>query len=51
MNPGEIRTFAQAILKYFRKLIHEACPDTSEFMKWSFPHFDYKGTVCSIPCF
>lgn len=43
--------FAKPILVYIRKLVHKACPDVVETMKWSFPHFDYKGTVCSMASF
>ncbi len=35
--------FAKPILKHWRQLIHKYCPDTDEAVKWSFPHFDYKG--------
>ena len=43
--------FAQPILKHLRKLIHEACPDVEETIKWSFTSFDYKGPFCSIAAF
>lgn len=44
--------FAKPILKHFRELVHKACPDVEETMKWSFPHFDYKGGVmCSMAAF
>jgi len=43
--------FAKPILTHIRKLVHKACPDIQETMKWSFPHFDYKGTVCSMASF
>ena len=43
--------FAKPILKHLRELVHEACPDTVETMKWSFPHFDYKGVMCSMASF
>jgi uncharacterized protein YdeI (YjbR/CyaY-like superfamily) len=43
--------FAKPILIYIRKLVHKACPDIQETMKWSFPHFDFKGTVCSMAAF
>jgi hypothetical protein len=43
--------FARPILKHIRSLVHEACPDVTETMKWSFPHFDHKGTVCSMASF
>lgn len=43
--------FAQPILRHLRKLVHESCPDVKETMKWSFPHFDYKGMMCSMAAF
>ena len=45
------RDFAKPILKHIRKLVHEACPETIETMKWSLPHFDYKGMLCSMAAF
>jgi uncharacterized protein YdeI (YjbR/CyaY-like superfamily) len=35
--------FAKPILNHWRQLIHKYCPDTDESVKWSFPHYDYKG--------
>ncbi len=44
--------FAKPILTHIRKLVHKACPDAEEKMKWSFPHFDYKGEMmCSMAAF
>jgi hypothetical protein len=43
--------FAQPILKHLRAVVHDACPDVVETMKWSFPHFDYKGIFCSMAAF
>lgn len=43
--------FAQPILRHLRKVVHAACPDVEETMKWSFPHFDYKGMMCSMASF
>ena len=43
--------FARPILKHLRTLVHKACPDVEETMKWSFPHFDYKGMMCSMASF
>jgi hypothetical protein len=34
-----------------RDLVHKACPEVEETMKWSFPHFDYKGMMCSMAAF
>ena len=43
--------FAQPILKHLRKLVHEGCPDVVETVKWSMPHFDYKGVLCGMAAF
>ena len=43
--------FARPILAHLREVVHVACPDIKETMKWSFPHFDYKGMLCSMAGF
>jgi uncharacterized protein YdeI (YjbR/CyaY-like superfamily) len=43
--------FAQPILEHLRAVVHAACPDVEETMKWSFPHFMYKGMMCSMASF
>jgi len=43
--------FAQPILRHLRDVVHTACPDVEETMKWSFPHFDYHGIMCSMASF
>ncbi len=44
--------FAQPILNHLRALVHAACPDVEETIKWSFPHFDYKGEMmCHMAAF
>ena len=43
--------FAKPILTHLRELVHQACPDVVETKKWSFPHFDYKGMMCSMAAF
>ena len=43
--------FAKPILNRLRKLVHTGCPDVEETMKWSFPHFMYKGMLCSMAAF
>ena len=40
--------FAQPILKHLRKIVHAGCPEVEETMKWSMPHFDYKGMMCGM---
>lgn len=44
--------FAWPILEHLRELVHKACPDVEESIKWSFPHFNYKGEMmCSMASF
>ena len=44
--------FAKPILLHLRKVVHVACPDVEETMKWSFPHFDYRGEMmCAMAAF
>lgn len=43
--------FAKPILNHLRTLVHDACPEVVETKKWSFPHFDYKGMMCSMAAF
>src|SRR6476659_9170371 len=48
---GAAAEFAKPILVHIRKLVHRALPEVTETMKWSFPHFDYKGMMCSMASF
>ena len=43
--------FARPILVRIRSLAQQACPDVVETIKWSFPHFDHKGMLCSMASF
>ena len=44
--------FARPILEHIRTIVHKACPEVEETMKWSFPHFDYKGEMmCAMASF
>src|SRR5436190_15855030 len=43
--------FAQPILAHIRKVVHAAVPGVEETMKWSSPHFDYKGIFCGMSAF
>jgi uncharacterized protein YdeI (YjbR/CyaY-like superfamily) len=43
--------FAQPILTHLREVVHAACPQVEETMKWSTPHFDYKGIMCAMAAF
>jgi uncharacterized protein YdeI (YjbR/CyaY-like superfamily) len=37
--------FARPILTHLRAVLHEACPDCEETLKWSSPSFIYKGKI------
>jgi uncharacterized protein YdeI (YjbR/CyaY-like superfamily) len=43
--------FAKPILTHLRKIVHAGCPDVEETLKWSRPHFDYKGVMCGMAAF
>jgi len=43
--------FTKPILSHLRELVHKACPAVEETIKWGFPHFNYKGLMCSMASF
>jgi uncharacterized protein YdeI (YjbR/CyaY-like superfamily) len=43
--------FARPILAHLREVVHAACPEVEETMKWSRPHFLYKGLLCQMSAF
>jgi len=43
--------FAQPILERIRKAFHKANPDITEVLKWSVPHFEYKGVLAGMAAF
>jgi hypothetical protein len=43
--------FARPILTHLRQVVHAACPEVQETMKWSMPHFDYKGIMAGMAAF
>ncbi|MDP2955503.1 MAG: YdeI/OmpD-associated family protein [Longimicrobiales bacterium] len=43
--------FAQPVLRHLREVVYAGCPEARETMKWSFPHFEYKGILCSMASF
>lgn len=44
--------FAKPILEHIRKLVHKACPDATETIKWSMPFFEYNGSIiCNMAAF
>jgi uncharacterized protein YdeI (YjbR/CyaY-like superfamily) len=43
--------FARPLLAHIRKVVHAAVPEVEETMKWSTPHFGYKGMFCGVAAF
>jgi uncharacterized protein YdeI (YjbR/CyaY-like superfamily) len=43
--------FAQPILTHLRKVVHTACPDVEETLKWRHPSFMYKGMLGGFAAF
>lgn len=45
-------SFARPILEHLRALVHEACPEVEESLKWSMPFFSYKDApMCMMAAF
>lgn len=43
--------FAIPVLTHIRKIVHQACPEVEEKIKWGFPCFEYKGILCHMAAF
>ncbi|KFN42826.1 YdeI/OmpD-associated family protein [Arenimonas oryziterrae] len=44
--------FARPILRHLREVVHAACPETEEAIKWGMPHFLYQGgLLCGFAAF
>jgi hypothetical protein len=44
--------FARPIIEYLRELVHAACPEVEEGLKWSMPFFSYRGSpMCMMSAF
>jgi uncharacterized protein YdeI (YjbR/CyaY-like superfamily) len=43
--------FAKPILTHLREVVHSACPDCEETLKWSMPTFTYHGMLCGFAAF
>lgn len=42
---------SQPILTHLRDIIHAACPDVEETIKWGAPHFEYRGMLGGMAAF
>lgn len=43
--------FARPILMHLRALVHRACPDVGETLKWGMPFFVHRGNLCHMAAF
>ena len=43
--------FARPILTHLREVVHGACPEVEETVKWGMPHFQYRGMLCAMASF
>ena len=43
--------FAKPILNRIRRLVHAACPDVTETIKWNSPFYEHKGILLATPAF
>jgi hypothetical protein len=43
--------FAKPILRRIRHLVHAACPDVTETIKWNTPFFEHNGILVGTPAF
>ena len=43
--------FARPVLTYLRAVVHEACPEAVETLKWGMPTFMHHGILCGFAAF
>jgi uncharacterized protein YdeI (YjbR/CyaY-like superfamily) len=49
---GKSADFAKPILSHLRQLVHRACPEATETIKWGMPFFEYNGSIlCNMAAF
>jgi uncharacterized protein YdeI (YjbR/CyaY-like superfamily) len=49
---GKSADFAKPILTHLRQIVHKACPDATETVKWGMPFFEYAGAIlCNMAAF
>src|SRR6202522_1113017 len=42
---AKAQPFARPIMEHLRELVHQACPEIEETIKWSRPFFEYRGVI------
>jgi Bacteriocin-protection, YdeI or OmpD-Associated/Domain of unknown function (DU1801) len=49
---ARVQPFARPIMEHLRQLVHKACPEVEETIKWSRPFFLYRGVIlCNMSAF
>jgi uncharacterized protein YdeI (YjbR/CyaY-like superfamily) len=48
---GKAAPFARPILAHIREVVHDACPEVEETLKWNSPAFMYHGILCMMSAF
>ncbi len=48
---AEAAPFARPILAHLRRVVHRACPEVEETIKWGMPSFEYRGILCGMAAF
>src|SRR5215510_5702410 len=48
---SKAQPFARPVMKKLRILVHKACPDVEENIKWGMPSFEYKGPMFGFASF
>jgi hypothetical protein len=48
---GKSPEYARPILMHLRDVVHAACPQVTEDIKWGAPHFLHHGMLCSMAAF
>ena len=49
---AKVQPFARPIMEHLRDLVHQACPEIEETIKWSRPFFEYRGVIlCNMSAF
>lgn len=48
---AKAQPFSQPIMSKLRDIVHKACPDVTETIKWGMPSFEYKGPMFGFAAF
>ena len=48
---AKAQPFARPILEHVRAIVHAACPDVRETIKWGMPAFMHHGILCGMAAF